>query len=111
VPQLHHHKPVLTVTYDRESDIADNLGEAQYYFELQLGDDKVIERAVINDDDVLPKKTCDDATEAQPVIEIRSSESSSIVAEGNCIKVNALDAYDLYQQTERIIYASLGVIE
>jgi hypothetical protein len=104
--------PVLTVTYDPASAAADNLGEAQYYFEVQLERVKVIERALTdNEGTSLPQKSCEDATEAQPVIDIRIGDESSITAEGSCVIVSALDQYDLYQETERVIYAVLGVIQ
>jgi hypothetical protein len=104
-------KPVLTVTYDPNSTLSANMGEAQYYFEVQLADSKIIERAVTNNEGIeLPQKSCADATEAQPVIELVESNQSIIKAEGNCIKVQALDAFDLYQETERIVYTILGVM-
>jgi len=102
-------KPVLTVTYDPESDLSDNFGEAQYYFEVQLGGVKTIDRAITREG-ALPTKTCEGATEFQPVIELRTGSSAGISSEGNCIFVTALDAFDLYQQTERIIYTMLGVM-
>jgi len=103
--------PVLTVTYDPKSDIAENLGEAQYYFEVQLQDEKVIERGLINNEGTeLPQKTCADATIEQPVVELRKGDVSIISADGNCVVVTALDAYDLYQQSERLIYTILGVM-
>lgn len=105
-------KPVLTVTYDPKSDIAENFGESQYYFEVQLQDVKVIERALTNNEGTnLLQKSCSDATPEQPVVELRKSDESKISAEGNCIVLNALDAYDLYQQTERLIYVLLGVMK
>ncbi len=104
-------KPVLTVTYDPNSSLSANLGEAQYYFEAQLADAKIIERAVTNNEGVdLPQKSCADATEAQPVIELQESNQSVIKAEGNCIRVQALDDFDLYQETERLVYTILGVM-
>lgn len=104
-------KPVLTVTYDPNSALSSNLGEAQYYFEAQLTDSKIIERAVTNNEGVeLPQKTCADATETQPVIELLESNQSIIKAESNCVKIQALDAFDLYQQTERVVYTILGVM-
>ncbi len=103
-------QPVLTVTYDPGSDMAGNLAEAQYYFEVQL-DNKVIERALTNNEGTkLSQKSCSDASESQPVIELRKGDVSSIKAENSCIIVTALDAYDLYQNTERIIYTVLGVM-
>jgi len=103
-------KPVLTVVYDSNSSLAPNFGEAQYYFESQLRDVKIVERGVTNSDSLLPQKSCSDATESQPVIELMESNVSIIKAEGNCIKVQALDASDLYQETERLVYSVLGVI-
>ncbi len=104
-------KPILTVTYDSNSTLSSNLGEAQYYFEVQLTDSKIIERAITNNDGIeLSQKSCADATEAQPVIELIESNQSIIKADGNCIKIQALDAFDLYQQTERVVYTILGVM-
>jgi hypothetical protein len=104
-------KPSLTVTYDSNSTLSSNLGEAQYYFEVQLADSKIIERAITNNEGIeLPQKSCADATEAQPVIELIESNQSIIKADGNCIKIQALDAFDLYQQTERVVYTILGVM-
>jgi hypothetical protein len=103
---------VLTITYSPKSDIAENLGEAQYYFELQLQDKIVIERALTNNEGTeLPQKSCADATDSQPVIELRRGDVSEIRADGNCVVVTALDAYDLYQQTERLVYVILGVMK
>ncbi|MEM3154440.1 MAG: hypothetical protein QW165_02615 [Candidatus Woesearchaeota archaeon] len=104
-------KPVLTVTYDPNSTLSPNMAEAQYYLEVQLQDRKIIERAVTDNDGIeLPQKTCAEATEAQPVVEFIESNTSVIKAVGNCIQVQALDAFDLYQQTERLVYSILGVM-
>ncbi len=100
----------LTVTYDPQSNLSQNFGEAQYYLELQL-QNKAIERAVTNNQGLdLPQKSCADATGHQPVIELRAGEISRISVEGNCIVLTSLDAYDAYQQVERIIYTTLGVM-
>lgn len=101
---------VLTITYDANSSIASNLAEAQYYFEYQLSEIKAIERAAMSEAGTLPVRTCADATESQPVIELKQAEKSDITVNENCITVNFLDAYDLYQQTERIAYFVLGVM-
>ncbi len=104
--------PVYTVTYDPNSTIAPNLAEAQYYLEQQLQNIKYIERALTNNTDTtLPQKTCTDATTAQPVIELLEANVTTIVTEGTCIKVKSSDPYDLYRQTERIIYHILGVMQ
>jgi len=104
-------KPVLTVTYDPNSSVAQNLAEVQYYFELQLKDDKIIERALTDSTNTeLIQKSCSDATDAQPVIYLSQGNVSKLIADGNCIKLTALDPYDLYQQSERIFYHVLGVI-
>ena len=104
-------QPVLTVAYDPNSDMAEAFGEAQYYFEVQL-DGKSIERALTDNTNFtsIPKKSCADATSSQPVIELRKSNESGIVADKNCLIINSLDQYDLYQQTERTIYTALGVM-
>ncbi len=103
-------QPVVTVTYDPKSDMAENLGEAQYYFEVQL-QDITIERALTdNTNTTLPKKSCSDATPEQLVVELRQSNESRITVDKNCLVVNALDPFDLYQETERIIYSGLGVM-
>lgn len=103
--------PVLAVTYDQNSSVAENFGEAQYYFEVQLENVRVIERALINAEGTqLPEKSCADATEVQPVVELRLADSSGVSVENNCIIVSALDAYDLYQQVERVVYHVLGVM-
>ena len=102
--------PVYTATYDPNSTIAPNLAEAQYYLEQQLQDIKYIERALTNST-TLPQKTCADATTAQPVIELLQANVTTIITENNCIKVKAIDPYDLYRQTERIIYEILGIIK
>ena len=104
-------QPVLTVTYDPKSNLSQNLGEAQYYMELQLSDEIMIERALIdNAGTSLPQKSCADATSSQPVIDLRISGVSGIRTEDSCIIVTALDAHDLYQQVERIVYTVLGVM-
>jgi hypothetical protein len=102
--------PVITVTYDPQSSIAQNLAEAQYYFEVQL-QNKVVERALTNNTDTtLPQKTCADATPAQPIIELQLANESSITITNNCIVLGAVDAPDVYKETERFIYFLLGVM-
>lgn len=104
--------PVLAVTYNPNSSIAQNLGEAQYYFELQLQDVKAIERALTNNEGTqLSQKSCGDASEAEPVILLQKADESGIVAKDSCIILSAVDPFDLYQQTERIIYTVLGVMK
>jgi len=104
-------QPALTVTYNPKSGIAENLAETQYYFESQLKD-KSIERALTDSEGTsLPQKSCADATQQQPVILLKKGDLSSIETENSCIIITALDSYDLYQQVERIIYVSLGVMQ
>ena len=104
--------PVITVTYDPQSYAAQNLAEAQYYFEVQLENIKVVERALTNNTGTtLPQKTCTDATAAQPVIELTMGNESSITIKNNCVKLEAADAYDIYRLTERFIYMLLGVMK
>ena len=105
-------KPVLIVTYDPKSNLSENFAESQYYFESQLADGKTIERALTNNEGTqLSQKSCSDATESQPVIELRKGEKSGVSAVGNCIQLSAVDAFDLYQQTERLIYTIFGVMQ
>lgn len=102
--------PVFTVTYNPQSDMAEDLASAQYYFEVQL-QDKVIERALTNNTDTsLPQKTCEDSTPENPVVELRQADESAITIDNTCIIIGAVDARDLYQQTERFIYTILGVM-
>lgn len=104
-------KPVLTVTYNPNSTLAESLGGAQYYVVYQLSDEKTIELALTNNEGFdLPQKSCVDATDAQPVIELAESNESGIKAQGNCITIQALDEFDLKQQTERVVYTILGVM-
>ncbi|VVB81075.1 Uncharacterised protein [uncultured archaeon] len=103
--------PVITVTYDPQSTMAQSLAEAQYYFEAQLQNKKVVERALTNNTDTtLPQKTCADATPAQPVIELALANESSITITKNCITLGAVDDTDIYKETERFIYFLLGVM-
>ena len=102
---------VFTVTYEPGNN-SQLLAEAQYYFELQLSNVRYIDRGLIdNTNTSLPQRTCADATDKQPVIELAYANISSITVEGNCIKVQAEGDYDLINQVERIIYAVLGVME
>ena len=103
--------PVVTVTYDPQSVIAEDLGTAQYYFEVQLQGVKVVERALTNNTGTaLPQKSCVDATYASPVVELRLSDESSVVLDNKCLILNAVDARDLFHETERIVYSVLGVM-
>ncbi len=103
--------PVFTVTYDSQSLIAEDLANSQYFFEAQLEGVRVIERGLTNNTgSVLPQKTCADATPSQPVIELRYADESSIAVDNNCVILNALSASDIYRESERFIYALLGVM-
>lgn len=105
-------KAVVTVTYDPESELKETLAEAQYYFETQLDEKLVIERALTNSTGTaLSEKSCESATEEQPIIMLNPTNESGITLENNCLKINAIDNYDLIQQTERVIYTILGVME
>jgi len=104
--------PVYTITYDPNSNITQNLAEAQYYLEFQLADIKIIERGLTNNaNTTLPQKTCADATAAQPVILLRQGDESTITAQDSCIILQALDKYDIYREAERIVYQLLGVMK
>ena len=103
--------PVVTVTYDPQSSIAEDLATAQYYFEAQLQGVKVVERALTNNTGTsLSQKSCADATDALPVVELRLAGESSIVLDNKCIILSAVDARDLFQETERVVYSVLGVM-
>ena len=103
--------PVISVTYDPSSELAENLAESQFYFNTQLRNKLVVEIAVTDDSTVqLPVKSCADSTISNPVIELRKGNQSSITAENSCIVVSALDSFDLYQLTERLVFTSLGVM-
>jgi hypothetical protein len=100
----------LTITYDPSTNFSRALGEAQYYFEAQLQNTREVERSLTdNEGTTLTQKTCEDATGEQPVIFLEEGDSS-ISADGNCVKVSARDAFDLIQQSERLIYSALGVM-
>lgn len=103
--------PVITVTYNPSANLSENLADAQYYFELQLEDAVIVERALTDSEGTsLPQKSCADATSSQPVIDLREANESNIIVENNCIVLNARDSYGLYQQSERLIYQMLGVM-
>ncbi|PIN76023.1 hypothetical protein COV18_01205 [Candidatus Woesearchaeota archaeon CG10_big_fil_rev_8_21_14_0_10_37_12] len=103
--------PIYTITYDDASSLADFFGDVQYSLEFRLADQKLIERAVTSENSSLPMRTCVNATEYQPVIQLQEANESSISASNNCILVSAVDAYDLYRQSERLLYVILGVME
>lgn len=104
-------EPGIAVTYDPASNLSENFAEAQYYFEVQL-DSKFIERALTNSEGTsLPEKSCADATPTQPVILLTQEDESAIRVEGSCIIIASYDSFAVYQQTERVIYAVLGVME
>ena len=102
---------VLTITYDPQSGMAQDLATAQYYLEDQLKDVKVIDRAVLNNTGLsLAQESCANATSSQPVIELLEAQSSGIAVEGNCIRLAAIDGQDLLKMSERVIYQVLGVM-
>ena len=103
---------VLTVTYNPQSEMAQELASAQYYVEEQLKDVKIIDRAVLNNTGlVLSQKSCADGTASQPVIVLEMGNSSSVSVEENCINFTAFDAHDLLRMVERINYQALGVMQ
>ena len=98
-------KPVLALTYEPSSNLSEAMGAVHYYLEQQLQDAKVLERSLTNNTGTdLTQKSCKDATDSQPVIELLLANQSSMQANGNCVIVSALDQYDLFQQTERMAY-------
>jgi len=104
-------KPVLTITYDPMVNLSENLADAQYYLETQLAKTKTVERGLTNSSGTsLAERSCEDATQAQPVIELREAQTAGIVREGSCVIIKAADAYTLYQFSERVLFAALGVM-
>ncbi len=104
--------PVLTVTYDPASTIANGAAQAQYYLETQLDGKTVISRAVTNNSNftALAQQTCADATPSQPVLFFALSNHSGFEQQNNCITLHAVDDYDLFRQTERALYTILGIM-
>ena len=102
---------VITVTYDQNSTIASNLAEAQYILEQELLDKITVTRALTNNTGTqLPKADCVDATEKNPVIKLAEGNESIVKLENNCLTLQAVNLNDLYETTERISYAALGVM-
>ena len=102
---------VLTITYDPFNDFSEDLGTAQFYFEDQLKEVKIIDRAVLNNSGlVLEQKSCADSTSAQPVIELHVSNKSNFESDHNCIKIYGVDGMDVLRMIERMVYHVLGVM-
>ncbi len=104
--------PVLTVTYDASSELTSALATAQFYIEGQIKDVKIIDRAVLNNSGLsLEEKSCLNATVSQPVIELRSGNSSLFSQKDSCIRIEGIDSADILRFSERIIYHILGVMK
>lgn len=103
--------PVLTVTYNPAGNFSEVLADAQYYMEAQLSGTKVIQRALTNSSGTqLMEASCEDASPNSPVVFFGFGDESSIEAMDSCIRVTGVDAYDVYQRMERLVYQSLGVM-
>jgi len=104
--------PVWTVTYNPFDERNSSLADAQYYIESHLSDKKSIEIALTNvTTESLPQKTCESATPDQPVILLSFANETSFVLENNCVKVGAVDDFDLFRHADRVVYHVLGVMK
>ncbi|MBW3018836.1 hypothetical protein KY329_01455 [Candidatus Woesearchaeota archaeon] len=105
-------QPMLAVTYDPDSYLAETMAEAQFIMEQQLMPKIVIQRAMTNSSGTgLKQMSCENATEKEPVLEFRESDETLIKVEGGCVIFNAVDHADVLRQEELSRYIILGVME
>jgi hypothetical protein len=103
----------IAVTYDPESRFATTIAEAQLYLEQQLSNaDIYVERGLTNNTEYpeIKQITCASATSEQPVLELRASNSTEIIVEGDCLIANAAEEREIYAISERALYTMLGVM-
>jgi len=103
----------IAITYNPESKFATTMAEAQFYLEQQLSNaDVYVERGLTNNTEYpeIKQITCATATSEQPVLELRASNSTEIIVEGNCLIANAVEEREIYAVSERVLYTMLGVM-
>lgn len=99
---------MFTVIYDPNTNHSTAMAEVQFMLEQNLPG---IDRALTNNTGTaLPQKSCEDGMDVKPVILLQHAEESKITTEGNCIKAEFMDEYDLLREEELIRYYILGVL-
>lgn len=105
-------KPVWTIAYNPLDVRNATLADAQYYIESHLSAKKSIEIALTNvTTESLPQKSCSDATSDQPVILLSFTNETLFMLENNCVKIGAVDDFDLFRHADRVVYHVLGVMK
>lgn len=103
----------IDMTYDVNDSKSESLALVQYKIGVELAKTNIYLRAGMTNETEYGNQviTCDDATAAVPVIYLRSSNSTKIYSEDNCIIAESGDEMGLMMIKDRILYTFLGIMD
>lgn len=107
-------KKALAITYNPNSELAVRMAEIQFDIEqkTQKKGDIYVTRALTNSTGyALPEITCQNATQAMPVIRLKQGKTTHIQSENNCITLNAGTETELNALYTKTLYTILGVMK
>lgn len=102
---------VFTVTYDPDSDMAETLAAVQFNFQ-QSFQDKFVQIGLTDNTDYpsIMQADCTNATSKVPVVLFKTSNTTSIELNDDCIVVNSDTAVGFQRLHDRLLYGVLGIL-
>jgi len=105
-------KPEIDTTSEVNDTFSEEIALAQYNMPLALNSFNIYTRSGFTTTNKfnLPVITCEDSTQAVPIIFFKQSNQTKITLENNCIIAEARNNIDILRIKDRIIYTLLGII-
>ena len=113
VKKIFKESPVITISYDPNSEDAELLGYAQYSFEdrsIKIGKPIVINALTNAQNFSLPEITCANSSQTSPVLVFEKSNTSSAQLKNDCVIVKYSSQQDLLEVIDKLVYIVAGVL-
>lgn len=104
----------IDITNNANTTSPESIALAQYMIKqnIESTTNTYIRQGLTGENDFsLPIITCDDATQAVPVLYFKESNETKIYAENNCVMVEARTEIDFLRIKDRLLYGFFGIIK
>ncbi|MBL7056274.1 hypothetical protein ISS07_05145 [Candidatus Woesearchaeota archaeon] len=103
----------VDVTSNFNSTLAESIALAHYQMTISFANFNIFSRAgfIEETETALPKVTCEDSTQAVPVIYFKEGNETKIYSEDTCIIAQASSHADIIRIKDRIMYSIFGVMQ
>lgn len=114
VKKLFKETPVITISYNPNSEDAELLGYAQFSFEdrsIKIGKPIVINALTNSTGYSLPEMNCANATQTSPILVFEKSNETSAQLKNDCVTIKYSSQQDLFEVVDKLVYIVAGVLE